>query len=159
MLRHVCVAVLVIPSVAVAQDFGAGMDAYMSGDYDRAAEVWTALAEQGDAEAQYELAYLYYSGLGVPEDWAEAARLFHLAADEVGLWHFQQDLAVLLAAGSEELRDPVAALAWFTIAAEAGSHDALKPLDKLSRDLLPDEVTRAEALARACVDSDFRACE
>jgi uncharacterized protein len=267
MLRRACVAVLVIPSVAMAQDFEAGMDAYMSGDFVRAAEIWTALAEQGDAEAQNELAFLHYTGLGVPEDWAEAARLyrlaaeqgmaeaqgelgfryrlglgveedpteaarwyalaaaqgddlsqaalgwmyevgegvtqdygeaaryyrlaakqgapnaqnqlghlylaglgvprdeaealrlFRLAADGAGLWDFQQDLAVLLATGSEELRDPVAALAWFTIAAEAGSHDALKPLDKLSRDLPPDEVTRAEALARACLDSDFQACE
>jgi uncharacterized protein len=267
MLRGASVVALVLPAVAMAQDFEAGMDAYISGDYVRAAEVWTALAEQGDAEAQYELAFLHYAGLGVPEDQAEAARLyrlaaeqgmaeaklwlgflyqvglgveedpteaarwyalaaaqgnehaqaslggmyevgegvpqdyaeaaryyrlaakqdepnaqnqlghlylaglgvprdeaealrlFRLAADEVGLWHFKEDLAVLLATGSEALRDPVAALAWFTIAAEAGSHDALKPLDKLSWDLPPDEVTRAEALARGCLDSDFRACE
>ena len=39
-------------------------------------------AEQGDAEAQYSLGYRYATGIGVPQDHAEAARWLRLAADE-----------------------------------------------------------------------------
>ncbi len=41
-----------------------------------------AQAEQGDAEAQFNLAVLYGSGDSVPQDWAEAARWLRLAADQ-----------------------------------------------------------------------------
>ncbi len=39
-------------------------------------------AEQGDAEAQYRLAKLYFSGLGVPEDYNEAAKWMKSAAEQ-----------------------------------------------------------------------------
>ncbi len=37
------------------------------------------LAEQGDPEAQYNLGYRYATGIGVPQDRAEAARWLRLA--------------------------------------------------------------------------------
>ena len=39
-------------------------------------------AEQGDADAQFNLGYRYATGIGVPRDRAEAARWFRLAADQ-----------------------------------------------------------------------------
>jgi TPR repeat protein len=43
-------------------------------------EEMRALAEQGDANAQYNLGVSYANGLGVPEDDAEAVRWYRLAA-------------------------------------------------------------------------------
>ncbi len=40
------------------------------------------LAEQGDADAQYNLGYRYSTGIGVPQDRAEAARWLRLAASQ-----------------------------------------------------------------------------
>ena len=40
------------------------------------------LTEQGDADAQYNLCYRYATGIGVPQDRAEAARWLRLAADQ-----------------------------------------------------------------------------
>ena len=40
------------------------------------------LAEQGDADAQYNLGYRYVTGIGVPQDRAEAVRWLRLAADQ-----------------------------------------------------------------------------
>ena len=40
------------------------------------------LTEQGDADAQYNLGYRYATGIGVPQDRAEAARWLRLAADQ-----------------------------------------------------------------------------
>jgi len=42
----------------------------------------TYLAERGLPEAQYLLADRYYLGDGVPEDYAETARLYRLAAEQ-----------------------------------------------------------------------------
>src|SRR5690349_3273633 len=39
-------------------------------------------AEQGDANAQYDLARLYYHGKGVPQDYADATRWYRKAADQ-----------------------------------------------------------------------------
>ncbi len=40
------------------------------------------LAEQGDADAQFKLGYLYAKGLGVPVDAKEAERWFGKAAEQ-----------------------------------------------------------------------------
>jgi TPR repeat protein len=39
-------------------------------------------AREGDPDAQYELAYLYENGLGVPKDEARALELYQQAADQ-----------------------------------------------------------------------------
>jgi TPR repeat protein len=39
-------------------------------------------AEQGDSNAQYDLARLYYQGKGVPQDYAKAAGWYRKAADQ-----------------------------------------------------------------------------
>jgi TPR repeat protein len=41
-----------------------------------------SLAEQGDANAQYGLGVIYARGDGVPQDFAEAAKWFRLAAEQ-----------------------------------------------------------------------------
>ena len=43
-------------------------------DYQKAAALLGPLAEQGDAEAQYQLGSLYRQGRGVAKDYARAAR-------------------------------------------------------------------------------------
>jgi TPR repeat protein len=39
-------------------------------------------AQEGDSDAQYELAYLYENGLGVPKDETRALDLYRQAADQ-----------------------------------------------------------------------------
>ena len=48
-----------------AQDFQKGFRAYKSGDYATALREWRPLAEQGNADAQYNLGVMYYNGKGV----------------------------------------------------------------------------------------------
>lgn len=42
--------------------------AYLAGDYPQALRILHPLADEGDAEAQYILGYMYYYGQGVPSD-------------------------------------------------------------------------------------------
>src|SRR5687767_7686360 len=59
-----------------------GWAAYNSGDYVAAAEHWTRLAEEGDAEAQFLLGTMYDKGQGVEEDPEHAATWYTLAANQ-----------------------------------------------------------------------------
>jgi len=43
---------------------------------------WQKEAKAGDADAQYNLAYLYENGLGVPKDEAKALELYQQAANQ-----------------------------------------------------------------------------
>lgn len=48
-----------------AADFNKGYEAFNIGDYETAIVEWLPLAEQGDADSQFNLALLYRSGEGV----------------------------------------------------------------------------------------------
>ena len=56
--------------------------AYKRGDYAEAATSFRALAEKGDADAQYNLGVMYGKGQGVPQDYAEAMRWYYKAAEK-----------------------------------------------------------------------------
>ncbi len=43
---------------------------------------WRPLAEQGNANAQFRLGFMYEKGLGVPQDYAQAHMWFDLAASK-----------------------------------------------------------------------------
>ncbi len=58
----------------------AALAAYQRGDYATALREWRALAEQGDAKAQFNLGIMYSNGQGVPQDYAEALQWYRKAA-------------------------------------------------------------------------------
>lgn len=85
---------LALASAGVAQaQVVRGVEAWERGDYTSAVREWQALAERGDADAQFNLGQAYKLGRGVPQDLTRAAELFgraaaqnHLqAADNLGL--------------------------------------------------------------------------
>ena len=55
-------------------------------------------AEQGDAEAQFNLGYMYTEGLGVPLDNQEAVRWYRLAAEQ-GFANAQFNLGAMTSIG------------------------------------------------------------
>ncbi len=59
-----------------------GMAAYQRGDYATALREWRPLAEQGNAEAQYNLGLMYDNGWGVPQDYVQAHMWYKLATSK-----------------------------------------------------------------------------
>ena len=51
-------------------------------DYKQAVKWYTKAAEQGNAEAQYNLALVYANGQGVPQDYKQAAKWYTKAAEQ-----------------------------------------------------------------------------
>jgi hypothetical protein len=79
-------------------------------------------AEQGNADAQSYLGYLYDKGQGVPQDYAQAAAWYRKAAEQ-GVAQAQFNLGVLYHDGHGVPQDYVQVATWFRKAAEQG--DAL----------------------------------
>jgi len=63
---------LLIPVQGWSADFLKGYEAYNSGDYSTALKEWRPLAEQGNADAQLNLGYMYTKGQGVFQDYVKA---------------------------------------------------------------------------------------
>lgn len=78
-----------------------------------------ALAEQGDADAQFKLAVRYGSGQGVSQDWVEAARWLRLAADQ-GHAPGQSALGLVYREGLGVTPDLTEAVRWVRRGADQG---------------------------------------
>jgi TPR repeat protein len=63
--------------------FDEGVAAYDRGDYETAFREIKPLAERGNAAAQHFLGSMYLEGKGVPQDYAQAAKWFREAAEQV----------------------------------------------------------------------------
>jgi TPR repeat protein len=72
---------LALFGVATAGPLEDGQAAYQKGDYATALSNWRPLADQGNAFAQANLGLMYAQGLGVPQDYAQAAAWNRKAAD------------------------------------------------------------------------------
>lgn len=111
--------VFVWAGVAAAQDFAEGMRAHLHKHYAESRRIFHALAEQGDARAQFMMGTIYEQGLGVPKDLATAARWYRLAADG-GNASAQYNLGVFYQFGKGVPKDPTLAAHWLLKAAEQG---------------------------------------
>ncbi|WP_455207771.1 tetratricopeptide repeat protein [Kaarinaea lacus] len=78
---------------AAARDYNEGFLAAEGGDFKSAVEQWGPLAEQGHAIAQFNMALLYHSGLGVDLDEAKAVSWYKKSATN-GYRKAQEYLAV-----------------------------------------------------------------
>ena len=76
-------------------------------------------AEQGVAEAQYNLGVMYSNGTGVPENDAEALKWYRLAAAQ-GLARAQSNLGFMYDNGEGVPENDAEAVKWYRLAAAQG---------------------------------------
>ena len=105
---------------ATAQSVRAGIDAWQKGDATGAVAIWRPLADQGDADAAFNLGQAYRLGKGVPLDLAKAQDMFERAARK-GHVDAQTTLGLLLFQNGNR----VAAMRWLKGAADVGEPRAM----------------------------------
>jgi TPR repeat protein len=110
-------------SIAYAQDFKKGSEAYKKKDYATALREWRPLAAQGDADAQYNLGLIYDNGQGVTQDFAEALKWYRLSAAQ-GNGSAQYHLGLMYLSGEGVTQDYQEAAHWFRLVAALGGADA-----------------------------------
>jgi len=122
-LQLVFLLTLAISIRAVAGPLEEGHAAFDAQRYAEALRLWQPLAEQGDAEAQYNLALLYKSGLGIKQDERKALEWFHKAARQ-GMSDAQYNIGVMFYEGKGAYRSEKSAIEWWALAAADGHANA-----------------------------------
>ena len=104
----------------------------MPQDYKMAAKWYRKSADQGFAQAQYNLALLYEDGKGMEQDYYEAAQWYKRAANN-GFAEAQNNLGVLYILGKGVIKDRNRAELMFRRSAEQGNENAKRNLKMLLR--------------------------
>ena len=123
LILPVLLLTLLVGTPAFSADWDKGLTAYRSGDYATALREWTPLAEQGNADAQFNLGVMYSKGKGVLQDSKTAVKWYRLAAEQ-GLADAQYNLGVMYDEGRGVLQDYKTAVKWWKLAAEQGDASA-----------------------------------
>jgi TPR repeat protein len=112
------------------------------------------MAEQGHAEAQYNLGGMYAEGRGVPQDYGEAAKWFRKAAEQ-GHAEAQYNLGGMYFRGRGVPRDFVLAHMWFNLsvsrvpASERETREATEIIiDLVASKMTPFQIAEAQRMAR-----------
>jgi len=128
--------------------------AYERGDYATAYRLFKPMAEQGHAEAQYNLGGMYAEGRGVPQDYGKAAKWFRKAAEQ-GHAEAQYNLGGMYFRGRGVPQDFVLAHMWFNLsvsrvpASEGETREATEIIiDLVASKMTPYQIAEAQRLAR-----------
>ncbi len=134
---------------------------YDAGDYEKAAKLYSALAKDGNAEAQYTLGMMYRAGRGVPHDYKEARKWYLLAAEQ-GHPVAQFYLGWMYAGGRGVPKDFVQSHMWVNIAIANASGEAKKEFtvdrDAIEKSMTADQIAKARELAKKCTANKFKGC-
>lgn len=101
-----------------------------------------ALAETGDAAAQFKLGNFYAEGKLVPNDFAEATLWYRKAAAQ-GYAEAMYSLGVIYSGGFSVPVDFAEAYVWYCLAAKSGFETASEDCDNWASDLSPEELVVA----------------
>ncbi|WP_241907900.1 tetratricopeptide repeat protein, partial [Vibrio splendidus] len=112
MRRVITLTLLLFASFAQSADFDKGFNAYNQGDFKTAYSEWSPLAEQGDANAQSNLALMYLDGQGVAQDDKQAVYWYRKASEQ-GLAFAQSELGFMYFNGQGVDQDNQQAVYWF----------------------------------------------
>lgn len=132
-------------------------DLFIKGDYTHALAVCRKAAETGGPSAQNILGGMYNRGLGVTRDHAEAAKWYRKAAEQ-GYAKAQNNLGGNYAQGWGVTQDAVISLMWTIVAAMQGNETAISNRDFIEGEMTPEDIAKAERLARECVEKNYKGC-
>jgi len=123
MLRVLILLATTLLPIAAGASFDDGVDAWLRGEWPRAASAWRPLAEAGHAQAAFNLARMAELGQGGPVDEAAAADWFLVAAER-GHPGAQLALGEYYAERRGGLDDPEEACLWLLLARRALPEEA-----------------------------------
>ena len=118
-LRIFLISFIFSSSQISASELDIALSAYEEGNYSVAYELFTQLAQAKNAEAQYNLGFMYFGGEGIPQNDTKAAYWFEQAA-KLAHASAQDTLAYLYLNGRGIKTDKIQAFAWYSVAAENG---------------------------------------
>ena len=94
----------------------------------------------------------------MPQDYAEAARWYRLAAEQ-GQASDQTNLGLLYFNGQGVPRDVTTAYKWFNLASSNSSVQGGKNRDMIAAKMTPTDISEAQRRARVCMESQYKDCD
>jgi len=126
-------------------------------DYQTAVKWYRLAADQGHAEAQKSLGLMYQFGEGVAQNNQNASKWYRLAAEQ-GNAEAQNNLGLLYLNGEGVTQSKTNAYMWLHNAASQGVRLAKWSQDELEKKMTPEQVEKAQALARKCLAKKYKNC-
>ena len=115
-----------------------------------------------DAGAQASVGAKYTAGTNATKDFQEAVRSWQRAAEQ-GDPEGQYNLGLMYDKGQGVSKDFVRAYMWYHLAAAALSGDdamvAKKLRDRMASLMTPEQIAKAQEMARRCQQSKFKDCD
>jgi TPR repeat protein len=117
-----------------------------------AEKLYRPLAKQGNVKAQLGLGMLYDQGLGVRQDYKEAANWYRLAAEK-GDKDGQYNLGIMYARELGLPQDYIRAHMWMSL---SGKYPA--ELAFVAKQMSDAQIDKAHELANQCIANKFKGC-
>ncbi|MEY3202685.1 MAG: hypothetical protein RIR70_2235 [Pseudomonadota bacterium] len=118
-LWRLALAVFWVSVLMACSEYGEARRAYERGDYKLAYQHLSALAGKGDARAQFDLAHMHFSGIGVPPDTSRGWS-YLMASAKGGNTAAMVELAMRYASGIGTEQSLIMAARWYRHAAGLG---------------------------------------
>lgn len=128
-----------------------------SESYEMLARIYELQANDGDAQAAYDLGFLYNSGLGVEQDLPRAFQ-WYLTAAKGGLLQAQDKVSMFYSVGVGTIRSDELAYFWILIAQYNGGQNLSSQMIRLEESMTAETRERAQRNARRCVESAYSDC-
>ena len=127
-------------------------------DYAEAVRWYKLAAAQGNSNAQTNLGFMYEKGHGVLQDDAEAVRWYKLAAAQGGA-RAQFNLGNMYRKGEGVSQNYFQAHMWLNLAAASGYKHARQWRDSVAKKMTPQQIAKAQAIAKKCLASKYKDCD
>lgn len=137
--------------------FEDGLAARDRGDFAAAVHTFKPLAQSGDANSQFQLSLLYAAGKGVKADNKQALYWLRQAATR-GNTQAQSNLGNAFNMGREVAQDTIKAYAWLSMASASGDSVASTNREVVARKMSPLQLEQGKALAKVCLQGNFKPC-
>jgi TPR repeat protein len=109
-------------------------------------EIYLSKANKGDADAQFNLAFLYQRGVGIPQDTRYAIYWYKKAAEQ-GHANAQYSLGYMYDYGEDIPQDYNQAFFWYTKAAEKGHYFAKTHRDEMLEKMSQSQIEEVRKLS------------
>lgn len=156
-LAAVLTFTLTTANAADFDDFDDGVAFARAGDYATAFVIFNRLAEQGDADGQFNLALMYLGGDGVTQSHVMATYWTKLAAEQ-GHAKAQHNLGSMYYDGIGVIQNFELALMWANIASESGYENAKDLRDAVVEQMTQADIATAQRMAIECMASSYENC-
>ena len=118
---------------------------------------WKLTSVLGNAKSQNNLAFLYFDGKDVAQNYAEAVRLWEQAAEQ-GNARAQVNLGAMYARGLGVTQDYTKAYMWYSLPPAQEKGDSITLRDLVTARMTPQQIEKAQEMAKACQARNFKGC-